>query len=180
MAVRIVRPTKTPTVEIGSVTCDNCGSGLEFERKDVSFYRGAPYVKCPACGRFVYQDRVPFTYTRVEPVPTKPSKRDEIIAQMRSYGLSSTCDTCYFYVDEDSKTVEITVYMSDDFIGCFSEYEIILVEDITPYKISITLENLSDDVLKQYEEKRAQLTESTIRQFELDMNEVFVKLNKIM
>lgn len=24
MTVRIVRPTKTPTVEIGSVACDNC------------------------------------------------------------------------------------------------------------------------------------------------------------
>lgn len=176
MPVRIVRPVRTPAVEIGSVTCENCSSGLEFERSDVSFHRGDPYILCPACGRYNYHHEVPFSYTKVEPVPTT---KDEVVKRLRSFGLSSVNDTCYFEVDDKGSTFDLIVRIGDDCIGSFSASETLYAdEDLNYVKISTTLEQLNDDVQTQYEDKRARLTEPTLKQFQLEMDEVFSRLNK--
>lgn len=178
MPVRIVRPVKTPAVEMGYVTCNNCSSGLEFEREDVRTHRGFPYIMCPACGKYLYHQDVPFSYTKVEPTQPPVSKKDEVVKCLRNFGLSSVNDTCYFEVDDKGSTFDLIVRIGDDFIGSFSASETLYAdEDLNYVKISTTLERLNDKALSEYEEKRAQMTEPTIKQFELDMNEVYKRLN---
>ncbi len=52
--VKIIKRGAKPSEKVARVTCGQCGSVLEFEKKDVqSDQREGDYVKCPVCTTFI-------------------------------------------------------------------------------------------------------------------------------